>query len=253
MPRSGWRTWLALHGPGRPVRVHGRGREGVEVSLHGEIRAREAPLIGYALARLLNDGPSQASIDLACAGELSATSAGMVFFPLVAAARLHGTTITIHHASPRPAPAPSSAKSAWTAMWSGATPPADRSQPDWPRARTRSGRAYRQAFCLPADERADTTTGQGGPSVGSSVARRKPSCQEPRMSHRPRTGRAGGFLRCPASALVVVGVILTITGAVLYTMPGERPGLVAAAALTLASSAPGGAAHGRADHNPAPM
>ncbi|MFD3675482.1 hypothetical protein [Streptomyces sp. NPDC058613] len=32
-----------------------------------------------------------------------------------------------------------------------------------------------------------------------------------------------------------MGVILTITGAALYTMPGERPGLVAAGVLILAA------------------
>ncbi|MGW6941773.1 hypothetical protein ACWGF3_22630 [Streptomyces xanthophaeus] len=43
--------------------------------------------------------------------------------------------------------------------------------------------------------------------------------------------------RCPASPLLVVGAILTIAGAALYTMPGERPHLYAAAALALAAVA----------------
>ncbi|WP_327265456.1 hypothetical protein OG444_32340 [Streptomyces sp. NBC_01232] len=43
--------------------------------------------------------------------------------------------------------------------------------------------------------------------------------------------------RCPASPLLVMGAILAIAGAALYTMPGERPGLSAAAALVLGAVA----------------
>lgn len=43
--------------------------------------------------------------------------------------------------------------------------------------------------------------------------------------------------RCPASPLLVMGAILTIAGAALYTMPAERPALYAAAALVLAAVA----------------
>ncbi|WP_159046578.1 hypothetical protein [Streptomyces sp. XY413] len=43
--------------------------------------------------------------------------------------------------------------------------------------------------------------------------------------------------RCPASPLLVTGAILTIAGTTLYAMPGERPGLYAAAALVLAAAA----------------
>ncbi|GGX43205.1 MULTISPECIES: hypothetical protein [Streptomyces] len=42
---------------------------------------------------------------------------------------------------------------------------------------------------------------------------------------------------CPASPLLVMGAILTIAGAALYTMPAERPALYAAAALVLAAVA----------------
>ncbi|MCX5079363.1 hypothetical protein ACWGCI_10725 [Streptomyces sp. NPDC054949] len=58
------------------------------------------------------------------------------------------------------------------------------------------------------------------------------------MSH-PRIGPVPSprGLRCPASPLFVVGVILTVTGAVLYATPGDRPGLIAAAALILAAIA----------------
>ncbi|MFI1066629.1 hypothetical protein OG365_31205 [Streptomyces sp. NBC_00853] len=64
------------------------------------------------------------------------------------------------------------------------------------------------------------------------------------MSHHPRTGRTGqppvgsrSPLRCPGSPLIAVGAILTITGAALYTMPTDRPGLIAAGALILAAVA----------------
>ncbi|WP_329449370.1 hypothetical protein OG906_43125 (plasmid) [Streptomyces sp. NBC_01426] len=43
--------------------------------------------------------------------------------------------------------------------------------------------------------------------------------------------------RCPASPLLVMGAILTIAGAALYTMPTERPELYAATALVLAAAA----------------
>ncbi|MGY4388266.1 hypothetical protein ACVWXB_001565 [Streptomyces sp. TE12347] len=43
--------------------------------------------------------------------------------------------------------------------------------------------------------------------------------------------------RCPASPLLVMGVILTIAGAALYAMPAERTGLYAAAALALGAVA----------------
>ncbi|MET9568510.1 hypothetical protein ABZY34_05090 [Streptomyces virginiae] len=43
--------------------------------------------------------------------------------------------------------------------------------------------------------------------------------------------------RCPASPLLVLGAILTITGAALYTAPAERSELDAAAALVLAAIA----------------
>ncbi|MFJ3214293.1 hypothetical protein [Streptomyces flaveolus] len=43
--------------------------------------------------------------------------------------------------------------------------------------------------------------------------------------------------RCPAMPLLVMGAVLTIAGAALYTMPGERPALYAAAALVLAAIA----------------
>ncbi|MFF5809268.1 STAS domain-containing protein [Streptomyces sp. NPDC012746] len=101
MPQSRWRSWRTVHGPGCPVHVHRRGHDGVEASLHGEIRAQDAPLIGNALARLLDESPPYLRIDLADAEELSATTAGTVFFPLVAAARRHGTTVTVHRAGPR--------------------------------------------------------------------------------------------------------------------------------------------------------
>lgn len=43
--------------------------------------------------------------------------------------------------------------------------------------------------------------------------------------------------RCTASPLLVMGAVLTITGAALYTTPGEWPALCAAAALVLAAAA----------------
>ncbi|GGP98641.1 hypothetical protein GCM10010215_25420 [Streptomyces virginiae] len=53
--------------------------------------------------------------------------------------------------------------------------------------------------------------------------------QDPARPRRPA--------RCPASPLAAAGVILTLTGAALYTMPAERPGLIAAGALVLAAIA----------------
>ncbi|EDX20239.1 hypothetical protein SSAG_00030 [Streptomyces sp. Mg1] len=46
-----------MRDPVAPVRVHGRGPDGVEVGLHGEIRAQDAPLIGSAPTRLVDDAP----------------------------------------------------------------------------------------------------------------------------------------------------------------------------------------------------
>ncbi|MDX3209916.1 hypothetical protein [Streptomyces scabiei] len=43
--------------------------------------------------------------------------------------------------------------------------------------------------------------------------------------------------RCPASPLLTAGATLTIAGAALYTLPAERPGPYAAAALVLAAVA----------------
>ncbi|MFF5491845.1 hypothetical protein [Streptomyces virginiae] len=60
------------------------------------------------------------------------------------------------------------------------------------------------------------------------------------MSHYPRTGRADpspAGARCPGSPLFVAGLILTITGVALYTLPSERPGLIAAGSLPLAAVA----------------
>ncbi|MFD3675483.1 STAS domain-containing protein [Streptomyces sp. NPDC058613] len=101
MPQSGWRTRRALHGPGRPVHVHRKGDDEVEVSLHGEIHAQNALLVGYALACLVDEAPVRVRIDLARAGELNSTSIGRVFFPLLAAARLNGAANTVQGTSPR--------------------------------------------------------------------------------------------------------------------------------------------------------
>lgn len=67
------------------------------------------------------------------------------------------------------------------------------------------------------------------------------------MSRLPRPGPSGDAIRPPAgsgrparrpcSPLLVMGTILTITGGALYTMPGERPELVATGALVLAAIA----------------
>ncbi|MEU8943603.1 hypothetical protein OHU17_37985 (plasmid) [Streptomyces goshikiensis] len=64
------------------------------------------------------------------------------------------------------------------------------------------------------------------------------------MSHHPPPGRTGQApagarrgVRCPGSPLIAMGAILTITGAALYTLPTERPGLIAAGALILAAVA----------------
>ncbi|MCZ4103443.1 STAS domain-containing protein [Streptomyces sp. So13.3] len=99
MPERGWKAWRAARALRRNVHIHRNDHERVVVSLHGDISHDNAPPIGQLLAQLLQASPDEAHLDFA---EISAlgTAAGSLFFPLMAAAREHGTTLIVHRANP---------------------------------------------------------------------------------------------------------------------------------------------------------
>ncbi|NEA57154.1 STAS domain-containing protein [Streptomyces sp. SID13666] len=99
MPERGWKAWRAARALRRIVHVHRNDRERLVVSLHGEINHANAAPIGQLLAALLQASPTEAHLDFVQVPRLG-TAAASLFFPLMAAARSHRTTLIVHRADP---------------------------------------------------------------------------------------------------------------------------------------------------------